>query len=42
MGTDTDLFAYMDDSIFGNDEVMPIFEIVNPENDNETETDGDN
>jgi len=35
-------FAYMDDSIFGNDEVMPIFEIVNPENDNETEKDGDN
>ena len=35
-------FAYMDDSIFGNDEVMPIFEIVNPENDDETEKDGDN
>ena len=35
-------YAYMDDSIFGNDEVMPIFEIVNPENDNETENDGDN
>jgi len=32
----------MDDSIFGNDEVMPIFEIVNPENDDETENDGDN
>lgn len=24
-------FAYMDDSIFGNDEVYPIFEIVNPD-----------
>lgn len=32
-------FVYMDDSIFGNDEVYPIFEIVDPEEyeDNKTE-----
>lgn len=35
-------FAYMDDSILGNEAVYPIFEIVNPENDDETEKDGDN
>lgn len=30
-------FAYMDDSIFGNDEVYPIFEIVHPENEDKEE-----
>jgi len=35
-------FAYMDDSILGNEVVYPIFEVVNPENNDETETDGDN
>ena len=32
-------FAYMDDSIFGNDEVYPIFEVVNPEEYEEPKTD---